>query len=190
MAQHSCRPPKKRVINWTWLQLSISDWLIIQTITQSVLVCCSFHHPQQTRCAKLLSFGLTYPITVWLWPQHTLQPGFFFFFQYFDIKILDFFSKTLAKLVKFTLIENFQKFKFYCQKSNKICLKKIHWLQPVMYSHFGSKFWRFEKNKAPIISAPSWSHFSLLIAICSFFVLWSIGIESKNNRLILSKNLL
>jgi hypothetical protein len=28
-AQHSCVPPKKSVINWTWLRLSISDWLII-----------------------------------------------------------------------------------------------------------------------------------------------------------------
>jgi hypothetical protein len=28
-AQHSCAPPKKSVINWTWLRLRISDWLII-----------------------------------------------------------------------------------------------------------------------------------------------------------------
>ncbi len=27
--QHSCAPPKKSVINWTWLQLSIFDWLTI-----------------------------------------------------------------------------------------------------------------------------------------------------------------
>jgi hypothetical protein len=26
---HSCAPPKKSVINWTWLRLSISDWSII-----------------------------------------------------------------------------------------------------------------------------------------------------------------
>ncbi len=27
--RNSCAPPKKSVINWTWLRLSISDWLII-----------------------------------------------------------------------------------------------------------------------------------------------------------------
>jgi hypothetical protein len=27
--QNSCAPPQKRVINWTWLGLSISDWSLI-----------------------------------------------------------------------------------------------------------------------------------------------------------------
>ncbi len=179
--------------------------------TAHVMVCCSFHHPQQTRCAKMLgqnhfakpnqyaltflytilifripyqpltagvtltalvhvqlnrlrnslknscwlswiSNGLIYAITVWLWPQHTLQPGFIFIFifQIFDIKILEKISKSLTKLVKFTLIEKFRKIKFYYQINNKICSQKNHWLQPVMYSHFGSKIWRFEKIKRPL----------------------------------------
>jgi hypothetical protein len=29
VAQHNCAPPNESVINWTWLQLSISDWSII-----------------------------------------------------------------------------------------------------------------------------------------------------------------
>jgi hypothetical protein len=70
--KQSCAPPKKSVINWTWLRLSISDWSVILIGPDGLLsvVFTNMQFPVQFYCwqnktAKLRHLILFSRVTYW-----------------------------------------------------------------------------------------------------------------------------